>query len=144
MQRAVTLTLLLLALAGYSASLFLPVFECELGDGVMGYHVLMFGWFELFALDPRWLANLTAAWLVVAMIRDRRGRDVIPLALLTLALAIGSAWFPTAGCGDGEGAQLPSLGLQPGGYLWVGAVSLIALCACATYWRARSAGSPYR
>lgn len=120
--------LVLLALAGYGASLFTRPFACVNGEGMWGYEVLMSGWFGLLGLDPRWYANPVALWLACCAWFGWRGRFTPYLALLAIGLALASV-LPAIGCAGDPGSMAMSRGLRPGGILWVVSVVLVAICA---------------
>jgi hypothetical protein len=128
MQRTIRF-LLLLACAGYIASLFSFPFACSDGEGWRGYHVLYIGFMGLVMHDPRWLANPAAFWLVAVSVLGRRAGSTSFISLAAVLLATSAATFPAAGCSGGGIGLTMSTGLQGGGYLWVGSVTLIAVCA---------------
>ena len=119
---------LLLALAAYGASLATPAFVCERGTGFLGYEVLTTGWVGLLALDPRWLGNPLALWMICSAMFGWRNKFTVLGAVFTLVLAAGSV-LPAIGCAGDPGSAAMSLGLGPGGYLWIAAISTVAICA---------------
>ncbi len=120
--------ILLLALAAYGASLATPAFICAKGEGFLGYEVLMTGWVGLLALDPRWLANPLALWMLCSALFGSRGKYTVLGGVFTLVLAAASV-LPAIGCAGDPGTAAMSLGLGAGGYLWIAAVSAVAICA---------------
>jgi len=126
MRRSIRI-MLLLALAGYVASLFLPAFNCRRPGGHTGYEILQTGWMGLLVLDPRWLANLTAFWLASATFAERPAKHIPLIAGMTLVLALTNLLIPALSCDGSGGSAEWTLGLGAGGYLWVASVSLVAV-----------------
>jgi len=50
----------------------MPIFMCQRGGSVSGLQVLLTGWLGVFALDPRWIANLGFFWILVSVIFRRK------------------------------------------------------------------------
>lgn len=120
--------LLLLALAGYGASLFTRPFACVSGEGMWGYEVLMSGWVGLLGLDPRWYANPAMLWMACCAWFGWRSWFTLSGAVLCIVLA-AAAVLPAPGCAGGPGSLAMSRGLQVGGYLWMVSVVLVAFSA---------------
>lgn len=118
----------LLALALYGASLAAPAFVCGQGKSLLGYEVLMSGWLGLLALDPRWLANPLALWMFCSALFGSRSKYTVLGAVFTLVLAAGSL-LPAVGCAGAPGSAALALGPGTGAWLWIVAVSALAICA---------------
>ena len=127
MRRHATVSLCIVALLLYAASLFLPAFTCAHAKSFPGYTVLAIGFMGLLGLDPRWLGNVGFVLLLIASLKADSNRRPI-VATVTAALAVAS-FAQAAGCeGGGGGAPGVSTALAVGGYLWVASL----LLACAT------------
>lgn len=123
MRRHLALTLSLLAIGLYAASLFYPAFACS-SKSFLGYEVLAIGWAGLLALDPRWFANI-GFWVLMYRTLSST-RRIAPRALGVTALLAITSFIPAAGCAARGGAPGISTGLALGGFLWVGS----AVIAC--------------
>ena len=123
MPRHVALGVVLVAVALYAASLFLPAFACPRTAGFLGYEVLLIGWLGVVGLDPRWFANSAFVWVVVATLSSKADRPPLWVIGVAALLALFS-FAPSAGCAGGGGAPESSTGLALGGYLWVSALAL--------------------
>ena len=113
------------ALATFLLSLSLPAFECS-SKSLVGYEVLVMGWAGLLGLDPRWLANIG---LAVLLVRTMLGKPIKLWITITTGLLAVASLAPAAGCPAPGGAPAMSSGLASGGYLWVGAILLASLGA---------------
>jgi len=118
-------TLIALALLLYATSLVLPAFRCNSGKSFDGFLVLGLGWISISSLDPRWLANVGFAVLVVSSF-GKSTRFHPGTIGVTSILALCS-FAPSLGCAGGAGSVDTTLGLAMGGYLWVAALLIACL-----------------
>jgi hypothetical protein len=109
----------------YLASLYLPVFYCPT-KAFKGYQVLFYGWLGFIYLDPRWLANILYAWILIGLAVPKI-KVYYWLPYLTIFLALSSIPFPSAGCESAGGAAVFSTELATGGYIWIAAISIACL-----------------
>lgn len=133
--------LLIPAVALFAASLFFPVFVCRSSSGHMGYDVLWAGWMAILALDPRWLANPAAIWVVYRLARGRTSDRVAGVACAAGLLALLCVPIPALSCGMAGGAPDLSLGLRTGGYLWVVSIVWVSALGVAAWWNVSSQAS---
>jgi hypothetical protein len=118
-----TLLLIVIAIALYATSLFLPSFTCPRNKSYLGYEVLLIGYMGLLGLDPRWFSNVGFIVLLYGCFAEKaKFRPTI--AWFTGLFAVAS-FIPALGCPsfDSPGAST-TLGI--GGVLWV--ASLLIVC----------------
>ncbi len=88
---AIRLSVVILSIVIYLVSLFLPAFVVRFPDiagDPLGWECLLFGWGNLFELQPAWLAN-PLLFIALFLIAKRR-TDV---SVILLAVAIVAAFF---------------------------------------------------
>ncbi|MES2322301.1 MAG: hypothetical protein V4633_08575 [Pseudomonadota bacterium] len=117
----------LVAVALFVVSLFLPAITCQHRAARVGLDVLSTGWAGLLMLDPRWYANPMALVLVYRLLFVKTAGFNPVLGVLILFCAILSP-LPSMACGGGAGGPEASVGLEPGGFLWMVSMITIAIC----------------
>lgn len=118
---------LLVAVALFVASLFLPAITCQHRAGPAGLEVLRIGWAGLLVLDPRWYANPMALVLIYRLLFVKTAGFNPVLGVFILACAVLSP-IPAMACGGGAGGPEASVGLELGGFLWMVSMVTIAIC----------------
>jgi hypothetical protein len=97
--RPVSIILVVASTACFIAAVCSPVFsgvnpfDSDSKDVMMGYYVLLYGWYGLHGLHPAWLANIT--WLIsIILLLCRRFRWGRCFAIASVLLALDSFTFP--------------------------------------------------
>lgn len=114
----------LVSLAVYLGSLFLPVFEFQSHSPVQGFEVLLLGWLGLLALNPAWLANPAFfVSLVLLLIRKYRSASIFSFCAVLLGLAsfFAKDWY------FDESSGTPITGLGTAFYVWMASLGLLLL-----------------
>ena len=115
----------------YLVALFLPAFDLDIRQPVMGYEVLTSGWLGVLSLDFAWYANI-ALLLFLASLLTKRPYAPTAAAFIGLALAVSMFKASHWGWGqdDYDGAEITSFGT--GAYLWLG-VMVVTYLWCLSY-----------
>ena len=128
-----------LALILYFASLWQPAFEFANRPTIAGLLVLQIGWAGILMLDPRWYANVL---FVLLCIFNSAYQRTPKMALVTICFGIGTLALPIYFYpNEGTGIRVHSLGL--GGWLWVIAISSVAVINLFLRRRVASNPSPH-
>jgi hypothetical protein len=119
-----SLLVALAALALYFTALCLPTILFERTQPLIGYYILLWGWWGILAGSLAWYANIVLLFAARYYFKGRSGRAAaaacIALGLAATAPLAREWWFTEAG-----GTQISGLGL---GYrFWLGSIALFVL-----------------
>jgi hypothetical protein len=104
-----------LSIVFYAASLFLPAFHFQYRDPLVGFTVLLWGWWGLLLLNPAWLANVVYPIAILSFYSRRYERSVIT-AFVTALLGLASLFAKEWSFNEGSGTPIKHLGVAF--YLW--------------------------
>jgi hypothetical protein len=118
------MALAFVAAALYLASLFLPALTFESREPLPGYHVLLWGWWGLFAESLAWFAN---PLLFIAGLKFLRGRFGLSLVWGFVAANFSvTSFFAKEWCfSEAAGTRITGLGM--GFHVWCASLVAVVL-----------------